>query len=215
MLIMSLLVVGGLVAGCSSDSDDGPGGVSLPKGFPRSEVPLLTDGTVLTPALGIGAFAEKTLVAAGQCTKVPRADAAAVGLLGCGVMAGFGAAVNTGGVGRGDSVAVIGCGGVGNAAIAGAALAGATTIVAVDVDDRKLEGARRFGATHTVNSREQDPVEAIRALTGGHGADVVIEAVGRPETYGISRGPWSSSECPRRTSSSRCRSSTSSVAADR
>ncbi len=143
----------------------------------------LTDGTVLTPALGIGAFAEKTLVAAGQCTKVPRADAAAVGLLGCGVMAGFGAAVNTGGVGRGDSVAVIGCGGVGNAAIAGAALAGATTIVAVDVDDRKLEGARRFGATHTVNSREQDPVEAIRALTGGHGADVVIEAVGRPETY--------------------------------
>jgi len=145
----------------------------------------LTDGTELSPALGIGAFAEKTLVHAGQCTKVdPAASAAAAGLLGCGVMAGFGAAVNTGGVGRGDSVAVIGCGGVGCAAIAGAKVAGATTIVAVDVDDRKLAWARELGATHTVNSREvEDVVDAVRVLTGGHGADVVIEAVGRPETY--------------------------------
>jgi S-(hydroxymethyl)mycothiol dehydrogenase len=144
----------------------------------------LTDGTELTPALGIGAFAEKTLVAAGQCTKVdPEADAAAVGLLGCGVMAGFGAAVNTGGVGRGDSVAVIGCGGVGNAAIAGAVVAGATTVIAVDVDDRKLAGARELGATHTVNGRQVDVVSAVRELTGGFGADVVIDAVGRPETY--------------------------------
>ncbi|MBC7560923.1 MAG: S-(hydroxymethyl)mycothiol dehydrogenase [Dermatophilaceae bacterium] len=144
----------------------------------------LTDGTELSPALGIGAFIEKTLVASGQCTKVdPQADATAVGLLGCGVMAGFGAAVNTGGVSRGDSVAVIGCGGVGSAAIAGAAVAGATTIIAVDVDDRKLEWARTLGATHTVNSRSTDPVDAIRERTGGHGADVVIEAVGRPETY--------------------------------
>ena len=144
----------------------------------------LTDGTELSPALGIGAFAEKTLVAAGQCTKVdPQADPTAVGLLGCGVMAGFGAAVNTGAVGRGDSVAVIGCGGVGNAAIAGAKLAGATTIVAVDVDDRKLQWATGFGATHTVNSSAEDPVEAIRKLTGGFGADVVVDAVGRPETY--------------------------------
>lgn len=144
----------------------------------------LTDGTELSPALGIGAFIEKTLVAAGQCTKVdPAAPADAAGLLGCGVMAGFGAAVNTGGVGRGDSIAVIGCGGVGNAAIAGAALAGASTIIAVDVDDRKLEWARGFGATHVVNSREADAVEAIRALTDGNGADVVVDAVGRPETY--------------------------------
>lgn len=144
----------------------------------------LADGTALSPALGIGAFAELTLVAAGQCTKVdPLADATTVGLLGCGVMAGFGAAVNTGGVSRGDSVAVIGCGGVGNAAIAGAALAGATTIIAVDVDDRKLEWATKFGATHTVNSRSSDAVDRIRGHTGGHGADVVIEAVGRPETY--------------------------------
>lgn len=144
----------------------------------------LTDGTELSPALGIGAFVEKTLVAAGQCTKVdPAAPATAAGLLGCGVMAGFGAAVNTGNVGRGDSVAVIGCGGVGSAAIAGSRLAGASTIIAVDVDDQKLERAKTFGATHTVNSKNTDPVAAIQALTGGNGADVVIEAVGRPETY--------------------------------
>ena len=141
-------------------------------------------GAELSPALGIGAFIEKTLVAAGQCTKVDReASAAAVGLLGCGVMAGFGAAVNTGGVGLGDSIAVIGCGGVGNAAIQGAKVVGATTIIAVDVDDRKLEGAKAFGATHTINSRTEDPVERIRELTGGNGADVVVEAVGRPEPY--------------------------------
>jgi S-(hydroxymethyl)mycothiol dehydrogenase len=144
----------------------------------------LTDGTVLSPALGIGAFASKTLVAAGQCTKVdPAAPATAAGLLGCGVMAGLGAAMNTGNVGRGDTVAVIGCGGVGNAAVAGARLAGARTIVAVDVDPRKLEHARALGATHVVDARGTDVVEAIRAVTGGHGADVVIEAVGRPETY--------------------------------
>jgi len=144
----------------------------------------LADGTELSPALGIGAFADKTLVAAGQCTKVdPAAAPAVAGLLGCGVMAGIGAAINTGGVTRGDTVAVIGCGGVGGAAVLGAALAGAARIIAVDVDPRKLEWAGGFGATHTVNSRETDPVEAIRELTGGNGADVVIEAVGRPETY--------------------------------
>jgi S-(hydroxymethyl)mycothiol dehydrogenase len=144
----------------------------------------LADGTELSPALGIGAFVEKTLVAAGQCTKVdPEAGAAAAGLLGCGVMAGIGAAINTGAVTRGDSVAVIGCGGVGDAAIAGSRLAGASKIIAVDVDDRKLEWAKGFGATHTINSTTTDPVTAIQELTGGNGADVVIEAVGRPETY--------------------------------
>jgi len=136
------------------------------------------------PALGIGAFAEMTLVAAGQCTKVdPAAPPEVAGLLGCGVMAGIGAAINTGEVSRGDTVAVFGCGGVGDAAIAGALLAGASTIVAVDIDDRKLDLARKFGATHVVNSTKTDPVEAIRAATGGFGADVVIEAIGRPETY--------------------------------
>ena len=144
----------------------------------------LADGTELEPALGIGAFAEKSLVASGQCTKVdPAASPAAAGLLGCGIMAGVGAAINTGGVGRGDSVAVIGCGGVGNAAVAGARLAGAARIIGVDLDPRKLEWARGFGATHTVDARNSDPVEAIRELTGGFGADVVIEAVGTPKTY--------------------------------
>ncbi|NEW70468.1 S-(hydroxymethyl)mycothiol dehydrogenase [Streptomyces rhizosphaericus] len=144
----------------------------------------LTDGTALSPALGIGAFAEKTLVAAGQCTKVdPSASPAAAGLLGCGVMAGIGAALNTGNVQRGDSVAVIGCGGVGAASVAGARLAGAAKIIAVDLDQRKLEWARSLGATHTIDAKSSDVVEAVRELTDGNGADVVIEAVGRPETY--------------------------------
>jgi len=145
---------------------------------------MTLDGVELSPALGIGAFAEKTLVAAGQATKVdPAAPPEVAGLVGCGVMAGLGAAMNTGNVGRGDSVAVFGCGGVGDAAIAGAYLAGAHTIVAVDLDDRKLEMAREFGATHTVNSSVEDPVEAIRAVTDGNGVDVAIEAVGLPITY--------------------------------
>ena len=144
----------------------------------------LESGQELSPALGIGAFVEKTLVHAGQCTKVdPAAPPEVAGLLGCGMMAGIGASINTGNIGRGDSIAVIGCGGVGNAAIAGARLAGATTIIAVDIDDKKLQWATDFGATHTVNSRQTDPVEAVQALTDGNGANVVIDAVGRPETY--------------------------------
>jgi len=139
----------------------------------------LADGTELSPALGIGAFADKTLVAAGQCTKVnPSARPEAVGLLGCGVMAGFGAAMFTGNVGLGDSVAVFGCGGVGCAAVAGAKLAGAVVIIGVDIDPRKLELAKGFGATHMVDASTSDPVEAIKAMTDGNGADVCIEAVG-------------------------------------
>jgi S-(hydroxymethyl)mycothiol dehydrogenase len=147
----------------------------------------LTDGTELSPALGIGAFIAKTLVAAGQCTKVdPSVKPEVAGLLGCGVMAGLGAAMNTGNVGRGDTVAVIGCGGVGSAAVAGARLAGAARIIAVDIDDRKLEWAKGLGATDAVQVKgksEDEVVEAIQALTGGFGADVVIDAVGRPETW--------------------------------
>ncbi|MGE3540123.1 MAG: S-(hydroxymethyl)mycothiol dehydrogenase [Candidatus Tectimicrobiota bacterium] len=142
------------------------------------------DGTPLSPALGIGAFAELTLVDAGQAVKVnPAARPEAAGLVGCGVMAGLGAALNTGGVSRGDSVAIIGCGGVGNAAIAGAKLAGASIIIGVDVDDRKLTWAQQFGATHTINARQTEPVKAIREITGGNGVNIAIEAVGRPETY--------------------------------
>ncbi|MFI9534364.1 S-(hydroxymethyl)mycothiol dehydrogenase [Nocardia fusca] len=152
--------------------------------FNATQKMTLTDGTELTPALGIGAFADKTLVHAGQCTKVdPAADPAVAGLIGCGVMAGFGAAVNTGSVGRGDSVAVIGCGGVGDAAIVGARLAGASTIIAVDRDERKLAWATQLGATHTVDADASDTIEAIQELTGGFGADVVIDTVGRPETW--------------------------------
>ena len=152
--------------------------------FNAAQKMTLEDGTELTPALGIGAFADKTLVHAGQCTKVdPTADPAVVGLLGCGVMAGLGAAVNTGNVGRGDSVAVIGCGGVGDAAIVGARLTGASTIIAIDRDEKKLRWAADLGATHTVNAAQVDTVEAVRELTDGFGADVVIDAVGRPETW--------------------------------
>lgn len=157
--------------------------------FNATQKMTLEDGTELSPALGIGAFAEKTLVAAGQCTKVdPSARPAAVGLLGCGVMAGLGAALNTGAVTRGRSVAVIGCGGVGVAAIAGSALAGASPIIAVDIDAKKLETAAAMGATHTVDSSVVDPVEEIKRICaqtfpGAEGADVVVEAVGRPETW--------------------------------
>lgn len=144
----------------------------------------LQDGTPLSPALGIGAFAEKTLVAAGQCTKVPAVDPAAAGLLGCGVMAGWGAAVNTAPVRHGDTVAVIGCGGVGDAAVAGALYAGARQVVAVDRDPQKLLWAKEFGATHTVLAEPgTDVVAALRELTRGFGPDVVIDAVGRPETF--------------------------------
>jgi S-(hydroxymethyl)mycothiol dehydrogenase len=156
--------------------------------FNAAQKMTLTDGTELTPALGIGAFADKTLVAAGQCTKVnPDADPAVAGLLGCGVMAGLGAAINTGAITREDTVAVIGCGGVGDAAVAGAALVGAKKIIAVDTDTTKLDWARKFGATHTINAGESDTgkgvVETIQDLTDGFGVDVVIDAVGRPETW--------------------------------
>ena len=155
--------------------------------FNAAQPMTLGDGTKLSPALGVGAFLEKTLVHSGQCTKVDRAaEPAVAGLLGCGVMAGLGAAINTGAVTRGDSVAVIGCGGVGDAAIAGAKLAGATTIVAIDMDDRKLGWAKDFGATHTLNSKglsEAQVVEAMQDATNSFGPDVVIDAVGRPETW--------------------------------
>jgi S-(hydroxymethyl)mycothiol dehydrogenase len=144
----------------------------------------LEDGTELTAALGIGAFAELCLVHAGQAVKVdPSVRREAAALIGCGVMAGYGAAVNTGAVTPGEAAAVIGCGGVGSAAIAGAAIAGARMVIGVDVVEQKLEWARRFGATHTVDATREDPVDAIRALTGGFGADLVVDAVGRPETY--------------------------------
>ena len=143
----------------------------------------LADGTVLSPALGIGAFAEKTLVAAGQARRsTAAASPAAAGLLGCGVMAGFGAATYTGGVGRGDTVAVFGCGGVGDAAIAGVAPRRRAHDHRRRPRRRRSSRGRRTSARPTRSTRRRtDPVEAIRALTDGNGADVCIEAVGNPE----------------------------------
>src|ERR687890_230602 len=162
---------------CHTDLHYREGGIN-------DDFPFLLGHEAAGTVSAVGAFAEKTLVHSGQCTKVdPQAPATAAGLLGCGVMAGVGAAMNTGAVKRGESVAVFGCGGVGDAAIAGAKLAGATTIVAVDIDDRKLAWARRFGATHTVNSKDTDAVAAVKAATNGFGADVTIDAVGHPAVF--------------------------------
>ncbi|PWH05121.1 S-(hydroxymethyl)mycothiol dehydrogenase [Brachybacterium endophyticum] len=152
-----------------------------------SQQMTLEDGTALEAALGIGAFSEKTLVHEKQCTKVSEeARPEVAGLLGCGLMAGLGAALNTGEVRRGESVAVIGLGGVGSAAIAGAVLAGATTVIGLDIVEEKLQAGKDLGATHTINTKDLDRdqiVEKVQALTGGFGADVVIDAVGLPSTY--------------------------------
>lgn len=152
-----------------------------------SQPMTLADGTALTPALGIGAFAEATLVHEKQCTKVSEeAKPEVAGLLGCGVMAGLGAALNTGAVQRGESVAVIGLGGVGSAAVAGAVLAGATTVIGLDISAEKLEAGRELGATHTIDTSglsRDEIVEKVQELTGGFGADVVIDAVAIPQTY--------------------------------
>src|SRR4051794_4219699 len=121
--------------------------------FNATQKMTLEDGTELSPALGIGAFADKTLVHAGQCTKVSSAAAPEVaGLLGCGVMAGIGAAINTGEVGRGDSVAVIGCGGGGDAALAGGPPGGAAAIIALHTPDPELARGGGVGAPHTTNA---------------------------------------------------------------
>lgn len=143
-----------------------------------------TDGQLLTPALGIGTFCTYTLVHAKQAVPVASdLPAAQMSLIGCGVMTGIGAALYSADVQPGKSVAVFGCGGVGDSVIQGAHLAGATTIIAVDIDTNKLEMAKQFGATHTVNASETDPVAAIKELTGGYGVNYSFEAVGRPETF--------------------------------
>ena len=191
--------------------------------FNADQAMTLTDGTELTPALGIGAFADKTLVAAGQCTKVdPEATAQVAGLLGCGVMAGLGAAINTGGVTRGDTVAVIGCGGVGDAAIAGALLAGARTIIAVDIDDRKLECWRVNSAPRTrstparsIPSRPSRTSPTASVPTSSLMRSVARRPTRRRSMPATSPAPWSSSECPTPTRAWTCRSSTTSVVGER
>jgi S-(hydroxymethyl)mycothiol dehydrogenase len=144
----------------------------------------MSDGVVLTPILGIGTFCTHTLVHAKQCVPIPDGlPPEQMSLIGCGVMTGVGAALYSAGVKPGQSVAVIGCGGVGDSVIAGSVLAGATTIIAVDVDPKKLAWAKEFGATHTVNPRDGDAVAAIKEITGGNGVNHSFEAVGKAETF--------------------------------
>jgi S-(hydroxymethyl)mycothiol dehydrogenase len=141
------------------------------------------DGLQLTPILGVGAFCTHTVVHSRQCIPVDASlPPEQMSLIGCGVMTGVGAALYSGAVKPGESVAVIGCGGVGDSVIMGAKLAGATTIIAVDIDPTKLEWAQGFGATHTVNPLDGDAVAQIRAITGGHGVNVSFEAVGKAQT---------------------------------
>ncbi len=141
------------------------------------------DGKTLNPVLGLGTFCNFTVVHANQAIAVPHdLPAPQMSLIGCGVMTGIGAALYTAGVRPGTSAAVFGCGGVGDSVIQGARLAGATTIIAVDLDDRKLEWAKDFGATHTINGRNGKAVERIKELTGGNGVNYSFECVGRPET---------------------------------
>lgn len=142
------------------------------------------DGQTLNPVLGIGTFCTHTLVHADQAVPYDAGlPAPQMSLIGCGVMTGVGAALYAADVQPGSSVAVFGCGGVGDSVIQGAKLAGATTIIAVDLDPRKLKWATQVGATHTLNPRDGDPVAAIKALTGGYGVNYSFEAVGIPETW--------------------------------
>jgi S-(hydroxymethyl)mycothiol dehydrogenase len=172
-----------------------------------SQTMTLTDGRSLSPALGIGALAERTLVAAGQCTKIDsRARPEAAGLLGCGVMAGFGAAANTARVGRGDTVAVFGCGGVGDAAIAAAALAGARKVIAVDIDAKKLEWAWSFGATDVVDgcgSAKSSPTASVPTCASRRSATPRCSS--RRSTPATSPGRSCRWACPDRRSASSCR----------
>ena len=148
-----------------------------------TEAPRLSvDGEPLTQLYNLGSYAEQMLVHERACVKVRDdmpLDLAA--LVGCAVMTGFGAVVNTACVPVGASVVVIGCGGIGLSAINGAAIAGAGTVIAVDVSAAKLETALTFGASHTIDASTADPVAAVRALTGG-GSDFAFEAVGLKHT---------------------------------
>jgi S-(hydroxymethyl)glutathione dehydrogenase/alcohol dehydrogenase len=131
----------------------------------------------------VGALAEEAVVPASAAVKLP-ADAPLdkCALLGCAVLTGVGAVFNTARVEPGSSVAVFGAGGVGLNVVQGAAIAGAERIIAVDTRPAKLELAKRFGATDVVDAGQADPVEAVRALTEGRGADYAFEAIGRTKT---------------------------------
>jgi S-(hydroxymethyl)glutathione dehydrogenase/alcohol dehydrogenase len=146
---------------------------------------LFHDGIALNQFIEVGSFAERVVISERNVVKI-REDAplAQCSLVACGVTTGIGAVVNTAKVEPGSNVLVIGTGGVGLNVIQGARLAGAARIIAVDVVDKKLEFAREMGATHLINARTADPVEASRALTGGFGVDYAFEVIGNPRTIG-------------------------------
>lgn len=150
------------------------------------------EGTPLMHGLRTGAFAEHVVVHASQAVAIP-ADVPldAASLIACGVLTGYGAVVNTAGVAAGESAVVIGCGGVGLNAVQGAALSGCSPIIAVDLAPAKLEAARRFGATVTVEAGREDVAAAVKAATGGRGADWVFVTVGAKsaieQSFGLMR----------------------------
>jgi S-(hydroxymethyl)glutathione dehydrogenase/alcohol dehydrogenase len=131
---------------------------------------------------GVSTFSQFSTMPEGAVVKIPSdVSFEHAALIGCGVITGFGAVMNAAGVPAGSSVAVFGCGGIGLNVVQTARLAGATTIIAVDRVPKKLDYARGFGATHVVDSSENDPVAAVKDLTGGLGVDFAFEAVGLPE----------------------------------
>jgi S-(hydroxymethyl)glutathione dehydrogenase/alcohol dehydrogenase len=139
---------------------------------------ISTDSGAINQAFGLGGFAEQALIHENQLASVPKdIPFEQAALLGCGVITGAGAVLNTAGVGRGETVVVVGAGGVGLNAISSAVIAGASAIVAIDISDDKLDRAREFGATHTINSNVVNPVKGLwRALP--QGADYVFDFVG-------------------------------------
>lgn len=142
------------------------------------------DGEPLVQAMRTGAFAEKVLVHESQAVPIPRdMPFAEASLLACGVITGYGAVVNTAKVRPGHTVAVVGCGGVGLNSIQGAAIAGASQVVAIDLDDGKLEAARDFGATYTVNPARENAAEIVRGLTENRGVDFVFVTVGAKAAF--------------------------------
>lgn len=147
--------------------------------FPDGATRLTKNGKPIYHMARVASFAEYAVTLAEQLIPIPETfPMTAAALIGCAVMTGVGAVMNTAQVQPGSSVAVIGCGGVGLNVIQGARLAGASTIIAIDVRENKLEYAQRFGATELINARESDPVQQVRALTAGRGADYTFEVIG-------------------------------------
>lgn len=174
-VVITLIKSCGTCRNCMAGASVACTGDMPPHRTPLSDV----DGNPVAHGLGTGAFADHVVVDQSQAVVIDAdVDLAPASLLACGVITGVGAATNTAKIEPGSSVVVIGTGGVGLNAVQGARIAGATTIVAVDINDDKLETAREFGATDTVNSASTDLAEAVKATTGGAMADYVLVTVG-------------------------------------